>query len=422
MALFNRSLHFIRFYSATTKAACSTNDQKQFSEIVKQLSKFSSRDDLLEYSQRSVQYQYPLRMMEEAKKQQHDQNSLIEYARFLNDELKVRVAHCISHFQMLPFLPAANPTLLRLHERYLNLFEKLNHFPEIVTKNDEEKFSRLIQIFMESNTDVIGQLSNGCRESARYFKIYDVMKQFLDNILLSRLSMRLLGEHYVALRRPKPDWLGAIYMKFILNDLVQGCINDVSTICHDTYGAVPAVVIDNNLPQPFPYFPSVVEYILRELLKNSMRAVVEHSKTLLSKSQNLTTYFESNRNKPLIKVTFTSDPADEHFDIVINDLGGGVADEEQEKIFEYMYTGQSEHHEKACESETDMGDDILSDFQERMVQSSKHMFGYGFGLPVCRLYAQCFNGSLNVRQIPSLGTDVYLRLSFIETTNQNVKI
>ncbi|CAF1630503.1 unnamed protein product [Didymodactylos carnosus] len=64
------------------------------------------------------------------------------------------------------------------------------------------------------------------------------------------------------------------------------------------------------------------------------------------KSQNLTTYFESNRNKPLIKVTFTSDPAVEHFDIVINDLGGGVADEEQEKTFEYMYTGQSEYHEK----------------------------------------------------------------------------
>ncbi|CAF4855965.1 unnamed protein product, partial [Rotaria sp. Silwood1] len=66
--------------------------------------------------------------------------------------------------------------------------------------------------------------------------------------------------------------------------------------------------------------------------------------------------------------------------------------------------------------------DILSDYQERMVQSSKQMFGYGFGLPICRLYAKFFAGSLTVQQISRIGTDAYLRLGFIHTKSERIKI
>jgi hypothetical protein len=50
------------------------------------------------------------------------------------------------------------------------------------------------------------------------------------------------------------------------------------------------------------------------------------------------------------------------------------------------------------------------------------MYGYGFGLPICRLYAQVFDGSLTLRQISNFGTDVYLRLGFIHTHSERIKI
>lgn len=50
------------------------------------------------------------------------------------------------------------------------------------------------------------------------------------------------------------------------------------------------------------------------------------------------------------------------------------------------------------------------------------MYGYGFGLPICLLYAQYFDGSLTLRQISRIGADVYLRLGFIHTHSERIKI
>jgi pyruvate dehydrogenase kinase 2/3/4 len=271
--------------------------------------------------------------------------SLIKTASDLHDQLSVRVAHCICHFQSLPFLPAANPTLLSLHERYLKLFENLAHFPLINTNEDEEKFFNLINMFMLQNNDIIGQLSTGCRDAQKYFKSYKIMREFLDNVLEIRLSMRLLAEHYIELHEQQKknkindNWRGAICMKFSPAKVVQQCIDDVSSICFDTYSVVPHVQIEDFMHKTLPYFPHVVEYILRELLKNSMRAIVEYHQVLLGNMQNVKTYFEENRQEPLCKVLITSDPDDEHFTIAIQDQGGGI-DEANEKIFQYMFTGK----------------------------------------------------------------------------------
>lgn len=53
---------------------------------------------------------------------------------------------------------------------------------------------------------------------------------------------------------------------------------------------------------------------------------------------------------------------------------------------------------------------------------TKQMFGYGFGLPICRLYAQMFAGTLNLHQVSHIGTDAYLRLGFIHTPSEQIKI
>jgi hypothetical protein len=50
------------------------------------------------------------------------------------------------------------------------------------------------------------------------------------------------------------------------------------------------------------------------------------------------------------------------------------------------------------------------------------MYGYGFGLPICRLYAKFFAGSLTLQQISRIGADAYLRLGFIHTNSERIKI
>jgi len=210
-------------------------------------------------------------------------------------------------------------------------------------------------------------------------------------------------------------------MKFLPAKAVQQCIDDVSSVCFDTYSVVPHVQIEDHMRQTLPYFPFVVEYILRELLKNSMRAIVEYNKILLGNSiQNVKKYFEENRQEPLCKILITSDPDDEHFTIAIKDQGGGIA-ETDDQIFRYMFTGDIKKADGTKEEE-EKATDILADFQERMIQSSRQMYGYGFGLPICLLYAQFFAGSLTIRQVSRIGADVYLRLGFIHTDSERIKI
>ena len=50
------------------------------------------------------------------------------------------------------------------------------------------------------------------------------------------------------------------------------------------------------------------------------------------------------------------------------------------------------------------------------------MYGYGFGLPICRLYAELFAGSLTIQQVSRIGTDAYLRLGYIHTNSELIKI
>jgi pyruvate dehydrogenase kinase 2/3/4 len=334
-----------RYFSTVTKSINTQIQPPVLSEVVKQLSKFSSHDELLEYSQRPISHCYGNRMIEACSPHHSTPISLINTAFDLHDQLLVRVAHCICHFQSLPFLPAANPTLLSVHERYLKLFEDLAHFPVIKTDTDEEKFFDLINMFASKNSDIIGQLSSGCREAQKYFKTYEIMREFLDNVLENRLGMRLLAEHYLELHKQqkKPSsndhWRGAICMNFSPAKLVQECIDDVSSICFDTYSVVPHVQIEDYMNQSLPYFPNVVGYILRELLKNSMRAVVEYHKVSLGNMHNVKKHFEENREEPLCKVLITADPADEHFTIAVQDQGGGI-EETNETIFRYMFTGK----------------------------------------------------------------------------------
>ncbi|CAF2480496.1 unnamed protein product [Rotaria sp. Silwood2] len=410
-----------RYLLTAAKSTSKNFHARALSEVVKQFSKFSSHDELIEYSQRPIEYCYGHRIIEACSPNNPKPINLIKVASDLHNQLLVRIAHCISHFQSLPFLPAANPTLLSLHERYLKLFETLAAFPIIKTNEDEEKFCNLVTMFTLQNNDIIGQLSIGCREAQKYFKSYKTMKEFLDNVLQNRLSMRLLAEHYLELhtqqkqKKLNSNWCGAICMNFSPAKAVQQCIDDVSSICFETYSVVPYVQIENNMHEPLPYFPSVVEYILRELLKNSMRAIIENNKILLGNMQHVKTFLNENRQDALCKVLITSDPDGEHFTIAIQDQGGGI-DETNEKLFRYMFTGYIK------EEQEDEDTDVIADFQERIIQSSKQMYGHGIGLPICRLYAQFFDGSLTLRQVSRIGVDVYLRLGFIHTKSERIKI
>lgn len=111
----------------------------------------------------------------------------------------------------------------------------------------------------------------------------------------------------------------------------------------------------------FAYVPGHLSHICFELLKNSLRAVVER-------------YGHENEDAlPPIKVIVSEGRED--ITIKISDEGGGIPRSAIPLIWTYMYT-------------TMQGQDLQQDFQDTDFKAP--MAGFGYGLPLSRLVRYIF--------------------------------
>jgi pyruvate dehydrogenase kinase 2/3/4 len=104
------------------------------------------------------------------------------------------------------------------------------------------------------------------------------LQSFLDKFHLSRIGIRvLIGQHVSLQQRPLQDYVGIICTKTNLKQIAQEAIDNSRFICEDHYGLFNAPKVILNCPNDlnFMYIPSHLHHMLFELLKNSLRAVVE---------------------------------------------------------------------------------------------------------------------------------------------------
>jgi pyruvate dehydrogenase kinase 2/3/4 len=156
---------------------------------------------------------------------------------------------------------------------------------------------------------------------------------------------------------------------------------DARSLCQLRYGTAPEVGVVGRSDLVFPYVPSHLHHMLFELLKNSMRAVVEfHGAEAAS--------------LPMIRIALAE--GQEDVTIKISDEGGGIPRSGIERIWTYLYT-------TAEPPSFDPDPSSRSDFRAPLA-------GLGFGLPLSRLYARYFGGDLQVISMEGYGTDAYLHL------------
>lgn len=98
---------------------------------------------------------------------------------------------------------------------------------------------------------------------------------------------------------------------------------DVLQVCTETFGAAPEVAISGSGAQliTMPYIPTHLDYMLFELLKNAMRAVVE-----------------SHRGRSLPAVHVAICKAASSVTLRISDQGGGIAANQLDRVFQYGFT------------------------------------------------------------------------------------
>jgi pyruvate dehydrogenase kinase 2/3/4 len=163
--------------------------------------------------------------------------------------------------------------------------------------------------------------------------------------------------------------------------MLSVCYRDARHICLREYGDAPEVMIYGEEGLKFPYIPSHLHHIMFELTKNSLRAVADR--------------FEfSEQLAPPIRVVISQ--GDEDITIKVSDEGGGIPRSGVARIWTYMYS-------TAKVPMPDM--EQVGDTQPVVLA------GYGYGLPLSRLYARYFGGDLQVISMEGYGTDAYIHLN-----------
>lgn len=194
----------------------------------------------------------------------------------------------------------------------------------------------------------------------------------------------LIGQH-IALKEPqKENHIGLIDTKCSPGRVCRDAIDDARSICMREKGGAPEVMIYGDPKFTFPYVPSHLHHMVFELVKNSLRAVYDR-------------YDDEDDEPPPIRLVVAE--GEEDITIKVSDEGGGIPRSGLPKIWTYLYTTAKSPLDEMEKNDAEGAD------------GPAVLAGYGYGLPISRLYARYFGGDLAIISMEGYGTDAYLHLN-----------
>ncbi|KAK8107791.1 uncharacterized protein PG998_009804 [Apiospora kogelbergensis] len=261
-----------------------------------------------------------------------------------------------------------------------------------------QKFSQTLNKIKRRHDGVVTTMAQGILEYKRKrqrMQIDNNIQSFLDRFYMSRIGIRMLIGQHIALtdqsHHRDPTYVGIICTKTNVRDLAQEAIENARFVCEDHYGLfeAPKIQLVCNPNLNFMYVPGHLSHMLFETLKNSLRAVVE-------------THGQDKQEFPVTKVIVAEGRED--ITIKISDEGGGIPRSAIPLVWTYMYTT------------VDRTPNLDPDFDKSDFKAP--MAGFGYGLPISRLYARYFGGDLKLISMEGYGTDVYLHLNRLSSSSE----
>lgn len=403
--------------------------------------------------------------------QNPSQGTLLRASQFLAEELPVRLAHRVKELEDLPHNLSEMPSIKKVRNWYAQSFEELINFPPVALPPEvrralmvprtvdsasalpesipnpsirhdplpnggnsngsgynklklrvpmerryyadtgnirwppqvhdyNQQFTKLLETIKTRHDPTVTTVAQGVLEWKRSVGARNIcldIQSWLDRFYMSRIGIRFLIGQHVALNTEKcnEDYVGIICTKANVRDIVQEAIENARFVCEEHYAMFrgPPVQLICPTDLTFPYVPGHLSHIVFELLKNSLRAVVERF--------GVDADGEGGSGYPPIKVVVVEGKED--ITIKISDEGGGIPRRAIPLIWTYMYT-------------TMEGQGIDQDFASSDFKAP--MAGFGYGLPLSRLYARYFGGDLRLIAMDGFGTDVYIHLNRLSSSRE----
>ncbi|KAF8527102.1 mitochondrial branched-chain alpha-ketoacid dehydrogenase kinase-domain-containing protein [Gautieria morchelliformis] len=323
---------------------------------------------------------------------------------------------------IVPGSPAAgngiqNRTKLRIpmERRYYAHTGEVDWPPEVRDYNS--RFTKCLDVIKRRHDPTVTTVAQGVLEWKRSQNEKEIgldVQAWLDRFYMSRIGIRFLIGQHIALNtlEAHKDYVGIICTNTNVRDVVHEAIENARFVCEEHYAMFKGPPVQLICPDSlyFAYVPGHLRFratdaegarshICFELLKNSLRAVVERFGT------------SDEARLPPIKVVVIE--GNEDITIKISDEGGGIPRSAIPLIWTYMYT-------------TMEGQSVDQDFETQGSDFKAPMAGFGYGLPLSRLppplivsqYARYFGGDLRLISMEGYGTDVYIHLNRLSSSRE----
>jgi len=359
----------------------------------------------------------------------------------------------IESFKKLAFFPEID----RFQKR-MSKSKSQSKFSDLSEKDQQKLWANVLSYaetldhLLDSHKDVLPLLIEGFSNIDLPDR-YQFAQDFMNKIIADRMALRLLCNHLVDLVKAyektygkmtpeqvsknrqllkKERFIGIFDKKFSPEELIRNIFEEQQDLCIGMFGPnVPelSLVIKSNLKtvhvspkskninqygnqrrksltgdddqiaHTFNYIPHALEYILKEVIKNSLSAQI---KSAIKKHGE----YHAKNHDP-IKVLIVLN--DQDFIIRISDKGNGVPYTQVETIWNYHITTAGE------------GQDDSSFFDlagQSGAGTDKALSGYGCGLPISKVYAELMGGNISMETIQGYGTEVFIRLPYLNNNNE----
>jgi len=317
-------------------------------------------------------------------------------AKFLYHELPIRIAQRVVELRSLPHGLSEMRPIIALGDMYRGYLRKLVNAPRprYATREEDAQFTALLKSIFLEHSSVVQQMALGVIEFREELHAHptatwdqDIQRDIdavLNRFYTARIGLRLLVEQHIMSGENRPGFSGVIQSACTPFDLARQAAEDARYLCDRHLGESPQITLHGALDATFTYVPSHIHYCITELLKNSCRATVEHHRANGGDGE-----------IPPVRIVIAR--GNEDVTIKVSDEGGGIPRSDMEKVWTYLHSSAARP-------------DALSGRNGGQRDSSA-LAGYGVGMPLSRLYAEYFGGSMEVKSMESLGTDAYLHLN-----------
>jgi len=348
--------------------------------------------------------------------------------------------------QKLPYVVVTNPHISYVYQLYCEAFDSFRKIKEIHNQDDNDKFCAVLKQALHRHLTVIPKLVMGVLE-CRELMSPEQLDKFMNTLLRSRISRRVIAEQHLALTdtfhspfhfpdsspehpNAHPDFVGEVFLRCNAKEVVEYCGRLTQKLARKAYGdnaPVPEIIIEGHLDTIFPYIPSHLEYMIGELLRNSIQATIErHYNPANPEPQQV----------PPIHILICHAP--QHIIFRVSDQGGGIQNSELENIWSFSKGSkrdtQLQNLAMIPALAATMQELETSGFGHSVTRKDGHESSLtrltsrppnlklGIGLPMSRVYAEYWAGKLEIHSLEGYGTDAFLQISKLGNKSEQLTL